>query len=74
MTDLNSLINPPPGFTWVGANAINNHDQVIVVATSIPEPEAYALLLAGLGLIGSMAARNCAGIERIGIRSKRSRH
>ena len=37
------------------ANAINNQDQVIVIATSIPEPETYVLRLAGLVLIGMIS-------------------
>jgi probable HAF family extracellular repeat protein len=57
MTDLTSLISPPSGFSWETALGINNHDQVIVIATSIPEPETYAMLFAGLALIGFMARR-----------------
>lgn len=55
MTDLTSLISPPSGFSWENALGINNHDQVIVIATSIPEPEIYALLLVGLVLVSTMA-------------------
>jgi probable HAF family extracellular repeat protein len=56
-TDLNSLVSVP-GISQ--AFAINDHGQVVVVESifsSIPEPETYALLLAGLGLIGIMVRR-----------------
>jgi hypothetical protein len=53
MTDLNSLVSLPGIFTATG---INNHGQVVVVGT-IPEPETYAMLLAGLGLLGFIARR-----------------
>jgi probable HAF family extracellular repeat protein len=55
ITDLNSLVSLP-GVTFTKAMDINNHGQVVVVG-SIPEPQTYALLLAGLGLIGIMARR-----------------
>jgi probable HAF family extracellular repeat protein len=56
MTDLNSLIDLPD---WVltSAGGINNAGQVIAIAQLIPEPETYAMLLAGLCLIGFMARR-----------------
>ena len=38
------------------AHGINNLGQVVVVGT-IPEPATYALMLAGLGLVGFMARR-----------------
>ncbi|PTR16033.1 putative secreted protein with PEP-CTERM sorting signal [Nitrosospira sp. Nsp2] len=53
MTDLNSLVDLPPGVLLMNAVDINNSGQVI--ATGVPEPETYALLLVGLGLIGFMA-------------------
>ena len=56
MTDLNSLVSLPAGVVLVGANGINNLGQVVVVGT-IPEPATYALMLAGLGLVGFMARR-----------------
>jgi probable HAF family extracellular repeat protein len=55
ITDLNSLVSLS-GVTFTKAMDINNHGQVVVVG-SIPEPQTYALLLAGLGLIGVMARR-----------------
>jgi hypothetical protein len=54
MTDLNLLVSLP-GVTFTDATAINNHGQVAVLG--VPEPETYALLLAGLGLISFMARR-----------------
>jgi hypothetical protein len=56
MTDLNSLVSLP-GVVLTDARAINDHGQVIVQGSMIPEPETYALLLAGLGLIGVMPRR-----------------
>jgi probable HAF family extracellular repeat protein len=56
MTDLNSLVHLPPGVVLTSATGINNAGQVIAVAT-IPEPETYALFLAGLTLVGFIARR-----------------
>jgi probable HAF family extracellular repeat protein len=53
MTDLNSLVDLPAGLVLAEARDINNAGQVVV----IPEPESYALLLAGLALIGVVAWR-----------------
>ena len=36
---------------------INNHGQVIALVSPIPEPETYAMLLAGLGLLGFIVRR-----------------
>ncbi|PTQ77651.1 putative secreted protein with PEP-CTERM sorting signal [Nitrosospira multiformis] len=62
MTDLNSLVELPAGVVLTDAVDINNAGQVLVNATTavpaIPEPQSYALLLAGLTLFGFMAARN----------------
>ena len=58
MTDLGSvgLVNTPPGFTYFSsAVAINNHGQLVAVGAVVPEPETYAMLLLGLGLIGFLA-------------------
>jgi probable HAF family extracellular repeat protein len=55
MMDLNSLVDLPPGVLLMDAQGINNSGQVI--ATGIPEPETYALMLAGLGVVGFMARR-----------------
>jgi probable HAF family extracellular repeat protein len=55
MTDLNSLVHLPDGWVLTGARGINYAGQVI--ATAIPEPESYALLLAGLVLIAAMVRR-----------------
>ena len=55
MADLNSLVDLPQGVILTLANDINNSGQVI--ATAVPEPEASALMLAGLGLVGFIARR-----------------
>jgi hypothetical protein len=56
MTDPGSLMNPPPGFAYFSrAIAIDNHRQRVAVAAVIPEPQMYAMLLSGLGLIGFFA-------------------
>lgn len=58
MTDLNSLVDLPDGVILTEARDINNLGQVVVIAsTPIPEPEIYALLLAGLGVVGFMTRR-----------------
>lgn len=57
MTDLNSLVELPQGvIRLTQAFSINNNGQVIA-AGLVPEPEIYALMLAGLGLVGFMARR-----------------
>jgi probable HAF family extracellular repeat protein len=56
MTDLNSLVDLPAGVVLEQAIAINNMGQVIVI-TGMPEPESYALMLAGLILLGFVARR-----------------
>ena len=53
MMDLNSVVNLPPGVFLTHAVGINNNGQVIAVGV-IPEPETYALMLLGLGMIGFM--------------------
>lgn len=55
MTDLNSLVDLPAGMVLTEARDINNAGQAISYAMVIPEPESYALLLAGLALIGVVA-------------------
>jgi probable HAF family extracellular repeat protein len=59
MMDLNSLVDLPQGTVLIQAMDINNRGQVIAIAipTTIPEPEANALMLAGLGLVGFIARR-----------------
>jgi probable HAF family extracellular repeat protein len=54
MTDLNSLVTLPAGVVLTNATGTNNHGEVIAAAI-VPEPETYALLLSGLGLMGFMA-------------------
>jgi probable HAF family extracellular repeat protein len=55
MTDLGSVVNPPTGFAFYSATAINNHGQLVAMGAVVPEPEMYAMLLLGLGLIGFLA-------------------
>jgi len=66
MTDLNSLVHLPNGATLTEARGINNAGQVIAIGT-IPEPESYALLLAGLALIGFIARRKKMGGEAVSL-------
>jgi hypothetical protein len=53
MMDVNSLVNVPNGVVLRNAIAVNDAGQLI--ATAVPKPETYALLLAGLGLVAFMA-------------------
>ena len=55
MTDLNSLVSLPGGDFLTTATGINNHGQVPAIGSFIPEPETYAMLLAGLGLLDFIA-------------------
>jgi probable HAF family extracellular repeat protein len=54
MMDLNSVVDLPAGLILTNATAINNAGQVVAF---IPEPEVYALFLAGLALVGFMTWR-----------------
>jgi hypothetical protein len=63
MRDLNSLVDVPGGLVLVGATGINNSGQVVAGVTVIPEPEIYALFLAGLALVGFIARRKKMGWE-----------
>ena len=62
MMDLNSLVDVPAGVILISATGINNSGQVIAIGT-IPEPEIYALFLAGLALVGFIARRKKMGGE-----------
>jgi probable HAF family extracellular repeat protein len=57
MTDLNASVSLPDGIALIAAAGINNLGQVAVISSPIPEPETYAMLLAGLGLVGFIARR-----------------
>jgi len=61
MRDLNSLVDVPGGLVLHGATGINNSGQVVAGVTVIPEPEIYALFLAGLALVGFIARRKKMG-------------
>jgi probable HAF family extracellular repeat protein len=56
ITDLNSLVEWPAGIVLREAVDINNAGQVLVTAL-IPEPQSYALMIAGLILLGLVARR-----------------
>ena len=60
MTDLNSYADLPDGYYLSSAGGINNLGQVIATISPIPEPASYALMLAGLGMVGFMARQKCA--------------
>ncbi|MEO6562031.1 MAG: PEP-CTERM sorting domain-containing protein [Nitrosospira sp.] len=61
MIDLNSLaVSLPDGIYIAAADGINSHGQIlvgIVGVNVVPEPETYAMLLAGLALLGVMTRR-----------------
>jgi probable HAF family extracellular repeat protein len=60
MRDLNSLVDLPAGIVLKAALGINNMGQIIVLASTIPpvpEPQSYAVMLAGLILAGFMVRR-----------------
>lgn len=72
MTDLNSLIDPRSGWTLSNASGINDSGQIaangyhptvgrrallLSPIAPVPEPETYALMLAGLSLVGFAAQR-----------------
>jgi probable HAF family extracellular repeat protein len=59
IVDLNWL-DLPQTLSLQAAFGINDTGQIVVIASAVPEPEAYALLLAGLGLVGFMARRKAA--------------
>lgn len=67
--DLNTLIDSSTGLTLTEANGINDRGQIVgqgcdafgdcvgVLLSPVPEPTTYAMLLAGLGLLGYTARR-----------------
>lgn len=61
MIDLNSLVSLSNGVVLNEAVGINDHGQVLVLA--IPEPASYAMLLAGLTLLGIMALHRRANMR-----------
>ena len=70
MTDLNTLVKLPDGVVLTEAGGINNSGQLVATAAVIPEPATYALMLAGLALLGVMAGwkrRAQAGAHGLGL-------
>lgn len=68
MTDLNTLIDPAAGWSLTTASDINDAGQIVgygsiagetraFLLTPVPEPETYAMFLAGLVLVGHIAGR-----------------
>jgi probable HAF family extracellular repeat protein len=55
MTDLNSFVSPGSPGLINNAIGINNHGQILVTVSGVPEPETYAMFLAGLALVAFMA-------------------
>jgi len=66
MMDLNSLIHLPNGAILVSVTDINNAGRAIGIGI-VPEPEAYALFLAGLALVGFVARRKKIGGEAVSL-------
>lgn len=42
---------------YFDSNNIDNSGSIVANVTAVPEPESYAMLLAGLGLMGAIARR-----------------
>jgi hypothetical protein len=65
ITDLNALVTLPGGVSLQWVAAINDMGQIVADASNghsyllspVPEPETYALMLAGLGLMRLVARR-----------------
>lgn len=66
ITDLNNLVSLSGGDYFTLAAGINDAGQIIAntyrgsayLLTPVPEPDTYALMLAGLGLLGLLATRH----------------
>ncbi|PTR16061.1 putative secreted protein with PEP-CTERM sorting signal [Nitrosospira sp. Nsp2] len=67
MMDLNSLVDLPGGVVLSSAAGINNMGQVIAIGI-VPEPEVYALFLAGLALVGFIARRKKISADAFSVR------
>jgi MYXO-CTERM domain-containing protein len=65
MTDLNSLVSLGGGDYFRTASGVNDSGQIIVntylghayLLTPVPEADSWAMMLAGLGLVGGVARR-----------------
>lgn len=65
MIDLNSLLSLEGGTYFVQSHGVNDRGQIIANASNghayllspVPEPETYAMMMAGLGLLGFVARR-----------------
>ncbi|WP_426174801.1 PEP-CTERM sorting domain-containing protein [Massilia sp. TWR1-2-2] len=72
MVDINTLIDPALGWTIVSAKDINDADQILAlacrdalctnvlldpIASAVPEPHAWMMVVAGLALMGSRRRR-----------------
>ncbi len=51
------------GFDDTGAGPDDNHDDLLIRVSVVPEPSAWAMLIAGFGLVG-LAARRRAGFQQ----------
>lgn len=65
LMDLNSLVDLPQGLVLSQAIGINDSGQVVAIGI-VPEPETYALMLAGLMLVGFIARRKKGTVDGTG--------
>ncbi len=47
--------------TWLDTSSLYQNGSVTISVTAVPEPETYAMLLAGLGLMGAVVRRRKIG-------------
>ena len=58
-------------FGFPETTAVATIDNLSVTVSSVPEPEAYAMLLAGLGLVGFMARRTRQALTKSSLKFSR---